>query len=115
MVVQHCRGCGRLGHPPVPVCPGCRSADLDWVEVSGRGTIHQYTVMHQPLVRGFEDALPYACVAVELSEQPGLLLIGNLVQAEPAEAMVGLEVEAVFEDLPGGGRLPQFRPLRKPR
>jgi uncharacterized OB-fold protein len=114
LAIQRCRSCHRYSHPPGPVCPRCQGADLGWDEVSGRGTIHQCTVMHQPLVRGFEAAVPYACVAVELEEQPGLLVVANLLGAPPTAAKVGLAVEVEFEEIAGGFRLPQFRLAGEP-
>src|SRR5699024_1990343 len=31
LLIQHCRSCGKLQHPPGPVCSHCQSFDLDSV------------------------------------------------------------------------------------
>jgi uncharacterized OB-fold protein len=107
--IQRCRACGHYNHPPIPQCPQCGSLDLGWEQVSGRGTIYGYTVMHQPLVAGFEDAVPYNCIAVELDEQANLLLVGNLVGTSDGPR-VGLRVEVEFAELGEGYKLPLFHP-----
>ena len=65
--------------------------------------------MHDPGIRGFEDAVPFAIIAVELDEQPGLLVLSNLLDAPPEQAVIGLHVEVDFEPMEGGFVLPQFR------
>ena len=37
--IQGCRDCGTLVHPPVPICPACRSRAWAPVAVSGRATV----------------------------------------------------------------------------
>jgi uncharacterized OB-fold protein len=51
----------------------------------------------------------YVVVAVELDEQTGLLLVGNLVNADGDVVKIGLRVEAVFEEIGEGFVLPQFQ------
>jgi uncharacterized OB-fold protein len=110
LMIQRCASCHNYLYPPALACPKCGSADLTYTPVSGRGIIYAPTVIHQPLVQGFERAVPYACIAVELQEQPGLLVVGNLVEAPPEAARVGLPVEVTFEEIGEGYLLPQFRP-----
>jgi uncharacterized protein len=111
--LQRCTACARFHHPPVPLCPECHSSRFEYRPVSGRGTVYQYTVMRQARVIGFEDLVPYACVVVEIDEQPGVLLMGNLVDADPFDAHVGMRVAVQFEPYGDGGlQLPQFAPLR---
>lgn len=108
--VQRCTACRRWFHPPVPVCSRCHSDQLHYETVSGRGTINSYTVMVEPLVPGFEAAVPLAVVVVELEEQEHLVVVSNLVGFHGVDVEVGAAVEVTFEDLPnGGGTLPQFR------
>ena len=39
-----CQACGWWLHPPGPVCPACLSRDLAVEAVSGRGTVHAFTL-----------------------------------------------------------------------
>jgi uncharacterized OB-fold protein len=108
LVLQRCRTCGFYVHPPYPECTQCRESDLAFEAVSGRGTIFERSIVESPVVVGFEDAVPYACLFVELDEQPGLLVAGNLVDAAPEEAQIGRRVDVVFRDEPDGFTLPMF-------
>ncbi len=112
IVVQHCNTCSTFHHPPVPQCKNCRSLDLGWKEVSGKGTVHEHTIVRSSRVQGMEDS-SYAVLAVELDEQPGLLLVGNLVNAGIEAARVGLRVEATFEEIGEDFVLLQFRPAAR--
>src|SRR5262245_8221568 len=51
--IQKCNGCGKLHHPPRPMCDACRSTDLGHVAASGRGTLHTFTVIHYPQFPGY--------------------------------------------------------------
>jgi uncharacterized OB-fold protein len=108
LVIQRCRVCAHFNHPPFVECTNCRSSDLGYEAVSGRGAIHQRAIVETPLAIPFDD-LPYACLLVELDEQKHLLVAGNLVNASPYEARVGRKVEVVFETQPDGFVLPQFQ------
>ena len=47
LVIQHCTACDRLQHPPGQSCQRCGSkAALAWKEMSGRGRIYNYGVVH---------------------------------------------------------------------
>lgn len=98
-------------HPPYPECTNCRSGDLTFEPVSGRGVIFERAVVESPVVVGFEDDVPYACLFVELDEQAGLLVAGNLVDAAPYEARIGRPVEVVFRVERDGFTLPAFKLL----
>ena len=62
----------------------CRR-DLEWRAVSGRGTLHTFTVVHRG-ARGFPLGPPYVIAIVELDEGPRLMtnLVG--VDADPARS-----------------------------
>jgi len=93
--VQGCTDCGRLVHPPVPICPSCRSRSWAPVEVSGRGTVVGFTVNTQPWHPAFTP--PYAIANVALAEDPGVHLTTNIVGCDPSEVAVGQEVAVRFE------------------
>lgn len=109
LVLQRCTRSRRFVHPPAALCPCCGASDLAFEEVSGRGTIYSFVVMHDRRVAGFEDRTPYVNVWVEPQEQPGLLLLGNLVGSPPESAAIGAAVTVTFEDIAEGVSLPQFR------
>jgi len=103
------RGCGTLIFFPRAVCPHCLGGELDWERLSGRGTLHTFTVVHRGL-RGFPLGPPYVIAIVELAEGPRLMtnLVG--IEADPARIRIGMPVEVVFEDVSADITLPRFRP-----
>jgi uncharacterized OB-fold protein len=108
LIVQSCTACGRLQFPPLPMCSGCTADGLEWRELSGRGRVITWTRTHQQYHPALAAQLPYTVLLVELAEQPGLLLYGNLRPAA-ADVTVNLEVSAVFEDNPDGWTLIHWR------
>jgi uncharacterized OB-fold protein len=105
--VQSCGSCGRLRHPPRPMCPHCRSRERRWVRVSGRGTIWSFVVPHPPLLPAYAALAPYNVVVVAIEEDPTIRFVGNVVASEdgpinevdPASIEIGLPVEVVFSRL----------------
>jgi hypothetical protein len=89
-----CESCQQFVHPPVPVCPSCLGSDVAPEAVSGRGTVHSYTVNVQEWIPGSE---PYVIGLVAIDEQPDVRLITNLVDCDPEDIQIGSPVEVVFE------------------
>lgn len=106
--VQRCRDCSIYIFFPRPFCPNCYSANLEWVEVSGRGKVYSFTIVRRPTVRGFDQDAPYVYAVVELEEGPRL--VTNIVGCPVEAVRVGLPVEAVFEDVTPEVTLVKFRP-----
>jgi acetyl-CoA acetyltransferase len=82
-------------HPPVPICPACRSRSWSPVEVSGRATIVGFTVNHQRWLSSFET--PYVVANVALAEDHGVRLTTNIVDCPPDDVAIGQEVVVRFE------------------
>jgi uncharacterized OB-fold protein len=111
LMVQRCASCARFVHHPKASCPFCGGRELRPTAVSGRGVVYAYTVSHYVGAPGFEQETPYAVVLVDLEEQAGLRVAGNLRGCPPAAVRVGMPVEATFEEVAPGVVLPQFRAL----
>ncbi len=106
LLIQRCTACGQYQHPPLPLCPVCRTETMAPAAVSGRGTVKTFTVNHQPWLPGADPHFVFA--AVELPEQPELYVFTNI--EAPAEAIrSGLPVEVCFEQQDDVW-LPLFRP-----
>jgi uncharacterized OB-fold protein/acyl dehydratase len=106
--VQHCPNCGRLRHPPGPMCPSCGADKQDWVVASGRGTVFSYVVHHHPKVPG--KTLPFVVALVELDE--GVRMLGELTDADPATVEIGMPVEIALTRIDDDLTLPFWRPAR---
>ena len=74
--LQRCADCGKVRHYPRPVCDACWSMNAEWVDASGRGTVHSWTITHYAFHPGFKADLPYTLLTVDLrrgraDERPG--------------------------------------------
>lgn len=93
--ITRCVECARLFHPPEPICPFCACRSITHATVSGRGHIDSFTVVRRPWLPGYE--VPYIVARVRLADQEDVVLVTNIVDAEPSEISIGAPVEAVFE------------------
>jgi uncharacterized protein len=106
LLIQRCASCGKLRHPPGPMCPQCRSYEWDTIEASGRGTIYSYVVNHHPQVPPF--GYPLAIGLIELEE--GTRLVANVIGIDPDDIRIGMPVEVEWVDHDPDLSLPAFRP-----
>jgi acetyl-CoA acetyltransferase/uncharacterized OB-fold protein len=93
--IQGCDECKALVHPPVPICPSCRSTSWSPVEVSGRATVVGFTVNSQPWLPGFDP--PYVVAVVALAEDDSVRITTNIVGCDPDDVRIGQEVAVRFE------------------
>jgi uncharacterized protein len=90
-MIQRSRSSGDHVFYPRVMAPGTGCEDLEWVEASGRGTVHAVTV-----VRKKEPADSYNVVLVDLDEGPRLM---SRVDAIPADTVtIGMSVRARIVD-----------------
>jgi len=94
---------------PRLLAPGTLADDLEWREISGRGTLHTFTVARRPTAPPWADALPQLLAVVEWDEGPRVST--ELVDVDPADLRVGMRVAPVFHDDPDSGlTLLHYRP-----
>jgi uncharacterized OB-fold protein len=67
LFLRACGSCNLMRYPPTHACPWCQALEWTWKEVSGKGHIYSYEVVHHAIQPGFKDWLPYAVVLVELA------------------------------------------------
>lgn len=106
--LPRCTRCDLYIHPGQPRCPYCLTDTLVPTPVSGRGTVHTFTVSRYPWLEGW--AVPYVTALVELDEQPGLRVTSNLVGVEAEDVTIGMRVRVTFAEEQGRW-VPLFRPL----
>jgi uncharacterized OB-fold protein len=104
---MRCQACGHYIHPPLPICPVCRSRDVKDEPVSGLATVSTYTINRQVWEPGLEA--PYVIAIVDLDEQLGLRLTTNIVNCPIESVSIGLRVRVLFE-AHGDVWLPLFEP-----
>lgn len=104
--VQRCSACETLRHPPRPMCSNCQSLEVEWVPLSGAGSIYSYIVSHQAVHPALVDRVPFATVLVELDE--GLRMVSNLVDLAAEDIAIGLRVRLAPRRLDDEIALPLF-------
>ena len=92
------------------MCAECRSDASDWKEVSGRGSLYSYTIVHRPIAAGQE--VPFVIAVIELDGAEGVRMISNVVDTPHDDLEIGLAVEVAWEDMGPEFAMPRFRALR---
>lgn len=88
------------------MCPHCHSLAIEVVELSGRGTLYSYAILHHPQHPAFE--YPVLAALVDLEE--GVRIVSNLTRIDPGDIRIGMRLEVEFEPTAGAGQVPVFRP-----
>jgi uncharacterized OB-fold protein len=106
LALQRCDNCGAYRWTPQILCTRCQSEGYAWTEVSGRGEIYSFTVVHRAPTPGF--SIPYVVAVVALAEGP--LMLTNIVGCEPDEIYIDMPVVVAFEPLSESIHAYRFRP-----
>lgn len=106
LVSQRCASCHALRHPPRPMCPHCRSLEIEVVDLAGTGTVYSNAILHHPQNPAF--AYPVLAALVDLDE--GVRIVTNLTDVAKDDIRVGMRVVVHFVEVAGGARIPVFRP-----
>jgi uncharacterized OB-fold protein len=133
--LPRCADCSMFMYPPRTYCPDCRSSDIRYQGVSGKGTIHSYFILSEPIHPAFFPHPNTVIAVIELDEQQGvskggdrtkqpaehraLRMVGNIVKADgsfedPAQVAINKRVEIRMIDLGDGMALPQWRLSSEP-
>lgn len=90
----HCPNCDLTYVPPRLYCERCFAALAEWRELSGRGTIHTFTIVSIGL-DGKKLDPPEIYAFIELEGAHGGLV--HRIGIEPSEVRIGLKVEPVLK------------------
>ena len=106
-----CVDCGMVIAPPSGSCYGCGSSKMEWTEVSGKGKLVSFTVIHIAPDEFAEEA-PYYIAIVELDEETRVSarLLGY-DPLKPEEVKLGSDVKLEYETIESGRKYWAFRPV----
>ncbi len=107
LCLQFCPTCKQYIFYPRALCPYCLRSELEWKEVTGKGRVYSYTIVHISALPDFQDETPYIYALVELAE--GIRMPSNLIDCPLDKVRVGLSVELTFIKR-RGKILPVFKP-----
>jgi uncharacterized protein len=105
MQIQRCDDCGIYAYYPVYVCPECASRRLTWTPVSGKGTIHTFTVAAKS---SFDTDGPLVVALIELEE--GAMMVSNIQTDAPDAVRIGMPVRVRYAKMSDEITLPMFEP-----
>ncbi|MCX7141831.1 MAG: Zn-ribbon domain-containing OB-fold protein [Proteobacteria bacterium] len=106
LMIRKCKACGVLHFLPRYLCPSCWSTDLEWIQSSGRGTVHSFTIIRRAPLPAFTDRVPYVVALIELEEGPRMM--ANILGEDALATGIGDAVEVCFEERGDGAKIPQF-------
>ena len=109
---QACATCGRVRHPPTPVCAECGSLAISWREAPPTGQIYSYSVAYHPTLDILRGQPPYIIALVIFPTLDDVRLVTNIVDAQPDQIAVGMNVELLWDAIADGMLLPRFRLCR---
>lgn len=107
VLIQRCKSCQILRHPPRPMCGECQSLEWDSIESTLDGEIFSFTVLHYPKIPGYD--YPLCCAVINLAE--GTRIVANVVGIDHEEVEIGMKVKGKVEQVDEKTVLPQFYPV----
>lgn len=129
LMLPRCQDCKMFCYPVRTMCPDCRSTNFQYEALSGKGTIHSYFILSQPIHPAFHPHPDTAIALIELDEQKGvsvggdrtrqpaefraIRMVGNIVTADGSfevqrNVAINKRVEVKIIDLGDGWGLPQW-------
>jgi|Deesub1362B_J571_1020462.scaffolds.fasta_scaffold19974_2 hypothetical protein len=109
LVGLKCKKCGTFILPPKSICKKCGSKEFEWIEFSGKGSLHTFTVIHIAPKRFLND-VPYVVGVVQLEEGPKVTArIVGVDPNKPETIKTGMPLKATFIES-GGHVLLAFEP-----
>ncbi|KMY54401.1 hypothetical protein AC623_11045 [Bacillus sp. FJAT-27231] len=112
LIIQKCESCKHYSHPPGPACSKCGGTELSWENLGSEvnGTIYSFIISYRPFLPGFQDDLPLVIAIVELEKAPQVKLIANVLNCNPEDVSIGMNVKMTWQDITEDRALPQWIP-----
>lgn len=105
LVIQNCKTCSRMQHPPQPTCAQCDSADnLEWRNMSGRGTVYSYGVVYDTPIASLQPDQPFNLAVIELEDDPAIKMLSHLPGTLLDEVPIGAHVRVQFDTTAATGQ-----------
>ena len=106
-----CTSCGAVIAPPSGSCYSCGKNTMEWTDISGKGKLVSFTVIHISPDE-FVEETPYYVAIVELAE--GTRVSARLLgfdPLKPEEVKLGIDVQLTYEDGKTGRKYLAFKPV----
>jgi len=113
-----CKKCGAPSLPPRPLCLKCKSHEIEWTELKGKGKLVAFTVIGvgppTMIAEGYDRDHPYCSGVVELEEGPRITtqIVGVDVD-HPENIKIGTPLTADFLERGSYSLVPALASVRK--
>jgi len=105
LMAGKCVKCGKIHLPPRPLCDNCFSQEFEWTEVSGKGKLLTYTIIHIAPPQ-FQAIAPYAVGIVQLEN--GLKIPGMISGITQEQLKIGMNLTIDFGTCNAAQAWPQW-------
>ena len=110
LVIPRSKTTGEYFFYPRAFSPGDdMTDDIEWVKASGKAKVWTFAIRHMGPTKAYKGDPPYVVALVETDE--GVKMMTNVVDCDPKDVHIGMEVEVVFDDVTDEVTLPKFRPV----
>jgi uncharacterized OB-fold protein len=111
LVIPRSKTTGEYFFYPRALSPGeDMTEDIEWVKASGKAKVWTYAIHHMGPTKAYKGDPPYVVALVETDE--GVKMMTDIVDVDPHDVQVGMEVEVVFDDVTDEVTLPKFKPVK---
>jgi uncharacterized OB-fold protein len=93
LMAGKCTKCGKIHLPPRTLCDNCFSQEFTWTEISGKGKLLTFSVIHIA-PQQFQPLAPYAVGIIELEN--GLKLPGMISGLTHEQLHIGMPLTIDF-------------------
>ncbi|MFQ5835405.1 MAG: Zn-ribbon domain-containing OB-fold protein [bacterium] len=87
------------------------SEDIEWAKASGKAKVWTFAIHHMGPTKAYKGEPPYVVALVETEE--GVKMMTNIIECDPKDVYIGMEVEVLFDDVTPDVTLPKFKPVKK--
>ena len=110
LVIPRSKTTGEYFFYPRAFSPGDdMTDDIEWVKASGKEKVWIFAIHHMGPTKAYKGDPPYVVALVETDE--GVKMMTNVVDCDPKDVHIDMEVEVVFDDVTDEVTLPKFRPV----
>lgn len=105
LMAVRCVRCKHVMIPPRNICTNCHNTQVEWVQLSPRGKLVTYTVVHVAPPQ-FKHMTPYAVGIVAMPEG---VKVPSIIRTSRLESLkIGMELEVDFSPKPQESVWPQW-------
>jgi uncharacterized protein len=106
LMAGRCLKCGKIHLPPRLLCDNCYGQQFEWMQISGKGKLVTYTVIHVASQQ-FQALTPYAVGIVQLEN--GLRIPGMIPGLTQEQLKIGMELTLDFGTCSTSQAWPQWQ------